>query len=219
LLSADLYFSIRSPFSYIALQQLERLLPGHNPAIAMQLKPLMPIAVRKTEVFHSMDPLVFRYLELDARRTAEMENIDIRVWPVPDPIVQDLDTLAISTEQPYIWRLTRLLQCAIELNKGFEFAVALSRLIWDGKVDNWHTGKYIENVTSSVGLSFHEMETMIENKAEHYDAEFLANHEALAEFGQWIPPTIVFEGEPFCDQDRVTIFLWRARQKYGSKGA
>lgn len=216
MLSADLYFSIRSPFSYIALQQLDRLLPAHKPAIKMNLKPLMPIAVRKAEVFKNMNPLALRYLELDARRTAEMENIDIRVWPVPDPIVQDLDTLRISEEQPYIWRLTRLLQCSIELNKGFEFAVALSRLIWNGKVDNWHHSNHIEKVASSVDLSLNEMEIMTENKAEYYDAESLANHEALAKFGQWIPPTIVFEGEPFCDQDRITTFLWRARQKYSA---
>lgn len=216
MLSADLYFSIRSPFSYIALQQLDRLLPAHKPAIKMNLKPLMPIAVRKAEVFKSMNPLALRYLELDARRTAEMENIDIRVWPVPDPIVQNLDTLAISKDQPYIWRLTRLLQCSIELDKGFEFAVALSRLLWDGKVDNWHQAEHIENVANSVDLSLNEMETMIKNKASHYDAESLANHDALAEFGQWIPPTIVFEDEPFCDQDRVEIFLWRVRQKYGA---
>lgn len=35
LLSTNLYFSIRSPFSYIALHLLYQRLPFHNPGIAM----------------------------------------------------------------------------------------------------------------------------------------------------------------------------------------
>jgi 2-hydroxychromene-2-carboxylate isomerase len=213
MLVADLYFSIRSPFSYLAIQQLDRLLQNHIPVVEIRLKPVMPIAVRKPELFTRMNALEMPYLAMDARRTAEKEGIDIRVWPVPDPIVQDMTSLEIAAEQPYIWRLTRLLQCSVEQGKGFEFALCLSRLIWGGTVDGWHEGDHLKQAAASVGLCLSEMDADIEANAGDYDRKVFANQDALAAAGHWGVPTIVFEGEPFYDQDRVEVFLWRLQQK------
>lgn len=214
--SADLYFSARSPYSYLAIQMLDRVMPGHQPAFEIQLKPVMPLAVRMPEIFKKVNPLGLPYLEQDVRRLAEMRGIDLRIWPVPDPIAQDMKTLEVASEQPYIWRITRLIYCAVEKGCGFEFAVALSRLIWTGEVDNWHEGDHIEKVAESVGLSLAEMEVEIEADQQRIDDALFANQDALGAAGHWGVPTVVFDGEPFFGQDRLDVFLWRLKQKCGT---
>ncbi len=206
---ADLYFSIRSPFSYIALRRLEQLLPAQPVEITIAIRPVMPIAIRKPEVFESINPLAMPYLELDSRRAAEQYGIEFRVWPVPDPIVQDMATLAISPDQPHIYRLTRLMQYAVEQGVGFDFTLKLATLIWDGRTDNWHVGDHLSGVADAAGLSLEAMDAAVTEEPERYDAAIAANQQSLASAGHWGVPTIVYRGEPFFGQDRIETFLWR----------
>ena len=209
---ADLYYSIRSPYSYIGLKRLEQLLPAQSTRIAIAIKPVMPIAVRKPGVFKNLNPLAIPYLELDARRAAERYGIDFRIWPVPDPIVQDMSTLEISPEQPFIYRLTRLMQYAVEAGVGYAFTLELATRLWDGKTDGWHEGDHLASVASAVGLSLDDMDAAIIAEPEKYDSVILANQASLAAAGHWGVPTIVYRGEPFFGQDRVETFLWRVAQ-------
>jgi len=208
--NADLYYSIRSPYSYLGIKRLEQLLPSQPVDITITVKPVMPIAVRKPEVFKSLNPLAIPYLEMDTTRAADMLGIDFRVWPVPDPIVQDMKTLAISPQQPYIYRLTRLMQYAAERGRGYAFTLALGNKLWDGKTDNWHTGGHLAEVAEAAGLSLADMESAIAADPDRYDDAIVDNQQALAAAGHWGVPTIVFNEEPFYGQDRVETFLWRA---------
>jgi 2-hydroxychromene-2-carboxylate isomerase len=207
--SADMYFSIRSPYSYLGIKRLEQLLPEQATRITINLKPVMPIAVRKPEIFKNLNPLAIPYLERDTRRAAEQYGLDFRVWPVPDPIVQDMETLEIATEQPYIYRLTRLMQAAVEQGKGYPFTLALATLIWDGKTDQWHTGDHLARVAESVGLSLAQMQADIDADPDRYDQATLSNQMDLMQAGHWGVPTMVYEGEPFFGHDRIETFLWR----------
>lgn len=211
--NADLYYSIRSPYSYLGIKRLEQLLPSQPMEIAITVKPVMPIAVRKPEIFKNLNPLAIRYLEMDTTRAADMLGIDFRVWPVPDPIVQNMQTLEISPHQPYIYRLTRLMQYAAEQGCGYAFTLALGNKLWDGNTDNWHTGEHLAEVANAAGLSLADMESVIAVDPDRYDAAILDNQKALAAAGHWGVPTIVFKGEPFYGQDRVETFLWRARRE------
>ncbi len=206
---ADLYYSIRSPYSYIGLRKLDHLLPEQPVEIRLTLKPVLPIAVRRPEIFKNASPMALRYLEADTRRAAEMYGIDFRIWPVPDPIVQNMETLEIAAEQPYIHRLTRLMQYACERGAGYPFILRLATLIWDGKTDAWDEGDHIARVAESAGLSLDEMEAAIDSEADRYDAAIQANQASLFQAGHWGVPTIVYEGEPFFGQDRIETFLWR----------
>lgn len=47
-------------------------------------------------------------------------------WPLPDPIVQDLKTYAIASDQPYIYRLTYLGVEAQRRGRGIQFAAVVS---------------------------------------------------------------------------------------------
>lgn len=210
MINADLYYSIRSPYSYIGINRLEQLLPSRPEEIAIALRPVLPIAVRKPEIFKRANPLAIPYLEMDCRRLAEQYGIPFRIWPAPDPIVQDMATLAIAPEQPYIFRLTRLMQYAVEQGVGYAFTLQLATLIWNGETDDWHEGDHIARVADSVGLSLDDMDNAIASNPDHYDAAIQANQESLVAAGHWGVPTIVYNGEPFFGQDRIETFLWRA---------
>ena len=212
-INADLYYSIRSPYSYIGIKKLEKLLPEQENFIELLVRPVMPIAVRKPEIFKNANPMALRYLEADAKRAADMYGIDFRIWPVPDPIVQNMDTLEISQDQPYIYRLTRLMQYACDQGLGYEFTLQLATKIWDGKTSDWHEGEHLSQVASSMGLSLDEMEAAIAANTDKYDSAILENQNSLANSGHWGVPTIVYNGEPFFGQDRVETFLWHVAKK------
>jgi 2-hydroxychromene-2-carboxylate isomerase len=206
---ADMYYSIRSPYSYIGIKKLEQMLPTLASRIDISLKPVMPIAVRKPEIFKNLNPLAIEYLELDSKRAAEQHGIDFRIWPVPDPIIQDMDTLEVSSDQPYIYRLTRLMQYAVEYGVGYRFTLNLATLIWNGETNNWQAGDHLTQVAESVGLSLVDMEAAITSDPDKYDSAILANQESLTASGHWGVPTIVYNSEAFFGQDRIEAFLWR----------
>ena len=206
---ADMYYSIRSPYSYIGIQRLQQLLPQQEQPIEIAIRPIMPIAIRKPELFKMRSALGIRYLEMDARRIAEQYGIPFRIWPHPDPIVQDMETLDIAAEQPYIHRLVRLMQYAVEHGDGYDFTLRLATLIWDGKTDDWHEGDHLRRVADAAGLSLADMDAAIAANPDHYDRATDDNQAALMAAGHWGVPTIVYEGEPFFGQDRIEAFLWR----------
>ena len=104
-LSVDLFFSFRSPYSYLALPKTLKLIADYDATV--NLRPVYPLAVRVPGFFKRANPQFARYVVLDSSRVAKHENIPFR-FPRPDPIVQDMTTLDVADNQPYIHRLTRL---------------------------------------------------------------------------------------------------------------
>ena len=101
----DLFFSFRSPYSYLALTKTRKMVNTYD--IVVRLRPVYPIAVRIPNFFRHASPNFAKYVYLDSARVARHDGIPFRL-PRPDPIVQDMTTLEIAAEQPYIHRLTRL---------------------------------------------------------------------------------------------------------------
>ncbi len=208
-LSADLYFSFRSPYSYLSIGRYRELTETHNVDIA--LRPVYPIAIRDPDILFT-NALQGRYIFIDAARSAEMLGIPYR-WPRPDPVVQDMMTRKVADEQPYIYRLTRMAQAAQNRGKSIAFADEVSKLIWSGEVDNWHEGDHLAQAVARAGLDLAELDAEVEAEAESLDAEISANQDALTAAGHWGVPTLVFEGEPFFGQDRIDMAKWRMEQK------
>ena len=69
-------------------------------------------------------------------------------WPQPDPSVQDPETLQVSKDQLYIYRLVRLGVAAALEGKGLAFADEVSRVIWSGEGQNWHEGDHLEKAVA-----------------------------------------------------------------------
>lgn len=208
-LSVDLYWSFRSPYSYLATTRLVEMRRTYDVEIAF--RPVYPLAVRKTDFFATVNPAWVKYVQRDAPRLAEFLGLPFR-WPKPDPIVQDMTTLSIAEHQPYIRRLTRMGQAAADMGHGIEFAHEVSSLLWGG-TRGWNEGDHLRDAASRAGLAIDALDAAIEADPDGYDARIAANQEALEGAGHWGVPTMVFEGEPFFGQDRIDVLVWRMRQR------
>ena len=209
-LEFQLYWSFRSPYSYLVLRRLIEFVEAHD--VVCDVRPVYPIAVRTPEFFDKVNPLWPPYLLRDTTRIAEMEGIPYH-WPRPDPIVQDIATRTIAAEQPYIRRLTRLGIAACERGRGLPFIDQVSRTIWDGSVAGWNEGDHLAKAASAAGLDLAELDAAIEAETERHEAAIEANQDALEAAGHWGVPTMVFEGEPFFGQDRLDLLIWRMGQR------
>jgi len=68
-LAFDVFWSFRSPYSYLALHQLEALRRDWD--VTINARPVLPIAVRIDGFFKKANPLWLPYLVRDTIRTAE----------------------------------------------------------------------------------------------------------------------------------------------------
>jgi 2-hydroxychromene-2-carboxylate isomerase len=207
--AADLYFSFRSPYSYLAIGRYRALMQEWDVDIA--LRPVYPLAIREPSFFERSHPNWLLYTMTDMFRVAQFHGIPFGP-PRPDPIVQDIATRKIAAEQPYIFRLTRLGQAAARRGRGLPFAHEAAQLIWGGAV-NWYEGEHLASAAERAGLDLAELDAEALTDAEALDAEIHANQAALEAAGHWGVPTLAFEGEPFFGQDRIEIALWRMQQK------
>lgn len=208
--SADLFFSFRSPYSYLAIGRYRAMAEEYD--LDITLRTVMPIAIRDPSILFTGNPAVGRYIVIDSMRAGQFLGIPIK-WPRPDPVVQNLMTREIAEEQPHIFRLCRLGQAATRRGKGLAFAAEVAPLIWDGSVEGWNEGDHLAGAATRAGLDFAELEAEAESDAEALDAEIGENQKALEAAGHWGVPTLVFEGEPFFGQDRIEMALWRMQQK------
>ena len=209
-LQADLYFSFRSPYSYLAIGRYRAMVEQYD--LDIQLRTVWPIAIRDPDILFTGNPAAPRYIVMDSMRAAQFLGLPMS-WPRPDPVVQDFATREISADQPYIHRICRLGQAATRRNKGLAFASEVAPLIWNGEVDGWHEGDHLSGAAERAGLDFTELESEAKNDAKALDSEIEANQKALEKAGHWGVPTLVFDGEPFFGQDRVDMALWRMKQK------
>lgn len=207
-LEYELYWSFRSPYSYMLTPRLIALETEYD--VRCMVRPVYPLAVRTPEFFETRDPLWGRYFMVDVHREAAFLGLPFR-WPRPDPVQQANGSYRIA--QPYIHRLTHLGVAAAERGKGLAFLGEASRVIWSGEVEGWHEGDHLAGAAERAGLDLEEMTTAIEASPERYAAIVEGNQAAQRDAGHWGVPMTVFAGEPFFGQDRFAQLVWRMRQK------
>ncbi|MEI6440886.1 MAG: 2-hydroxychromene-2-carboxylate isomerase [Alphaproteobacteria bacterium] len=209
-LTYDLYWSFRSPYSYLITPRLVALEAQHD--VVCNVRPVYPLAVRTPEFFETRDPLWFSYFQTDIHREAEFLGLPFR-WPRPDPVYMDRETRTYPKDQPYIHRLTRMGVAATERGKGLAFLNEISALIWSGSVDNWHEGDHIAEATRRAGLDPAEIATMVDSEAERLHQIIETNQIDQRKAGHYGVPMMAFNGEPFFGQDRYDQFRWRLGQQ------
>jgi 2-hydroxychromene-2-carboxylate isomerase len=208
-LSIDLFWSFRSPYSYLATPRLVQVHKEYD--FDLRVRVVMPLAVRDPGFFERVNPLWPPYLLRDTMRIAEYYGIDFG-WPRPDPIVQDFPSRAIAKEQPYIHRLTRLGAEATRRGRGLAFIHEVSQIIWNGKIVGWHEGSHLAEASARAGLDLAELDAAVARDAVELDAIIAKNQEDQLAAGHWGVPMMVFEGEPFFGQDRIDLLVWRMKQ-------
>ena len=147
-LSYDLYWSFRSPYSYMVTPRLVELERDFD--VACNVRPVYPLAVRTPAFFEQQDPLWIRYFMVDVFREAAFRGLPFR-WPRPDPVQQSPEE-GYRMKQPYIHRLTHLGVAAAQRGRGLAFLDEVSRTIWGGGTDNWHEGDHLARAAERAGL-------------------------------------------------------------------
>jgi 2-hydroxychromene-2-carboxylate isomerase len=206
----DLFFSFRSPYSYLALTKTRKMVADYD--LTVNLRPVYPLAVRVPGFFKRTNPQFAKYVVLDSVRVAKHDNIPFR-FPRPDPIVQDMATLDVAEHQPHIHRLTRLGVAAQLEGRSLAFADAIGRVLWDGTVKGWNEGDHLARAAEAAGFDLAAMDTATEADPDRYEAVIKDNEAAHAASGHWGVPTFAFDNEPFFGQDRIDLLIWRMESK------
>lgn len=207
--SVDVYWSFRSPYSYLVTPDLVRLRDDYDVDVRMRI--VYPIAVRDPSLlFDAASRLKSLYIVRDSLRRAQFLGMPF-AWPRPDPIVQDLDTMTVAAEQPHIHRLSALGVEAQRRGQGLELVVEVSALIFGG-TDGWDQGEHLHDAVARAGLDLEALDAAIEG-GDHLE-EVERNQQALTAAGHWGVPTMVLRDEPFFGQDRIDTLRWRLDQ-YG----
>ena len=209
-LSLDVYWSFRSPYSYLATPRLVTIAEEYD--VDLRIRPVYPLAVCVDGFFKKQNPLWLPYVPRDALRIAQMHGIPFGL-PRPDPIAMDFPTGEVAKDQPYIWRLTHLGQAAVEAGRGLPFIEEVSRIIWGGIVANWHEGDHLREAAARAGTDLEALDATVSRESERLHQIIEANQSALTSAGHWGVPTMVFEEEPFFGQDRIGVLFWRMRQR------
>jgi len=177
--SVDLFFSFRSPYSYLALPKTLKLVADYDATV--NLRPVYPLAVRVPGFFKKTNPQFLPYVALDSSRVAQRENIPYR-FPRPDPIVQDLATLEVAEHQPYIHRLTRLGALAQTEARALAFVNAIARVLWDGTVNGWNEGDHLARAAGEAGFDLSAMDAAISADPDRYQ-QVIASNGSYADIG------------------------------------
>ena len=84
----DVFWSFRSPWSYLATPRLKKWQESYD--LAVNFRPVYPIAIRTPDFFHNVPAQWQSYFMSDLKRVAEYLELPL-VWPQPDPVNQSRD--------------------------------------------------------------------------------------------------------------------------------
>ena len=207
-LEYDLFWSFRSPYSYLVTPRLIEFEREYD--VKANVRPVYPIAVRIPGFFKQVNPMWPPYLFRDCTRIAESLGMPF-AWPFPDPIVMNMATGEVAKEQPHIHRLTRLGVAAAAAGKGLPFLASVSALIFGG-VRDWNQGDHIAGAADRAGLDLKKLDSEIERDPDRNEATIAENESAQKNAGHWGVPLMVFNNEPFFGQDRFDLLRWRMQR-------
>ncbi len=205
----DIYWSFRSPYSYLAIDRLAQIVRDY--AVPYEFRFVRPLAMREPTFFERNRPQWLPYLFRDVMRESARLGVPFTM-PRPDPISMNMGTGKVDAEQPLMERLMSLGVAAEETAKaGLPFARSVSRRVWGG-TENWHQGEHLEEAAKEGGLSLGALEVFAHENPDRIAAAIKRNEEAqMAQ--HWGVPLMVLDDEPFFGQDRLDSLVWRLDQK------
>ena len=196
----DLYFSYRSPYSYLILPRMLRLKEKYN--IEINFKVVYPIAIRMPEWFEGKNFFTFFFFKMiDMRLQAKKLGIPFTSKLKPDPIRQNIMTGKISSHQPYIFDICHLGQMAQMKGVGMEFAFEVSSLIFGG-VENWNTDENLSEAAKKVGLDLNQLRESVNVHEEEIIGQIKQNQVDQLNAGHHGVPLTVIGDKHFFGQDQ-----------------
>ena len=188
-LSCELWFSFRSPYSYLALEQIEAILAPYD--IPLVLRPILPMVTRGMQM-----PSVKRmYIVRDSKR--EADRLDIPFGELCDPLGTGVENCVAIAH----W--------ANERGKLLAFAKSAMRGIWAEARD---VAEYVDLrfIVERAELPWAEAREALGNPAALKWAS--ANATDLAVFGLWGVPSLKVGDLVVWGQDRLPLLADRLRR-------
>ena len=196
----DLYFSYRSPYSYLILPRMLKLKEKYH--IEINFKVVYPIAIRMPEWFEGKNFFTFFFFKMiDMRLQAKKLGIPFTSKLKPDPIRQNIMTGKISSHQPYIFDICHLGQMAQMKGVGMEFAFEVSSLIFGG-VENWNTDENLSEAAKKVGLDLNQLRDSVNVHEEEVIGQIKQNQVDQLNAGHHGVPLTVVGDKHFFGQDQ-----------------
>ena len=188
-LTCEMWFSFRSPYSYLAIEQIEAILAPHG--VPLQLRPVVPMAMRGLPLPNEKRMYIIR----DAKREADRQHIEF--GNICDPLgAGALNCIAIAH-----WAEQRGQQLA--------FVKSAMRGIWTEARD---MAEYVDlrHVVERAGLPWAEAKEAIGNEAGIKWAQ--ANVADLAVISLWGVPSFRVGDFVAWGQDRLPLLADRLRR-------
>ena len=196
----DLYFSYRSPYSYLILPRMLKLKEKYD--IEINFKVVYPIAIRMPEWFEGKNFFTFFFFKMiDMRLQAKKLGIPFTSKLKPDPIRQNIMTGKISSHQPYIFDICHLGQMAQMKGVGMEFAFEVSSLIFGG-VENWNTDENLSEAAKKAGLDLNQLRESVNVHEEEIIEKIKQNQDDQLNAGHHGVPLTVIGDKHFFGQDQ-----------------
>jgi 2-hydroxychromene-2-carboxylate isomerase len=196
----DLYFSYRSPYSYLILPRMLKLKEKYD--IEINFKVVYPIAIRMPEWFEGKNFFTFFFFKMiDMRLQAKKLGIPFTTKLKPDPIRQNIMTGKISSHQPYIFDICHLGQMAQMKGVGMEFAFEVSSLIFGG-VENWNTDENLSEAAKKAGLDLTQLRESVNVHEEEIIGQIKQNQVDQLNAGHHGVPLTVIGDKHFFGQDQ-----------------
>ena len=196
----DLYFSYRSPYSYLILPRMLKLKEEYD--IEINFKVVYPIAIRMPEWFEGKNIFTYFFFKMiDMRLQAKKLGIPFTTKLKPDPIRQNIMTGKISNHQPYIFDICHLGQMAQIKGVGIEFAFEVSSLIFGG-VEKWNTDENLSKAAKKVGLDLKQLRESVNVHEEEIISQIKQNQADQLNAGHHGVPLTVIGEKYFFGQDQ-----------------
>jgi len=201
----DLYFSYRSPYSYLILPRMLKLKEKYD--IEINFKVVYPIAIRMPEWFEGKNIFTYFFFKMiDMRLQAKKLGIPFTTKLKPDPIRQNIMTGKISSHQPYIFDICHLGQMAQMKGVGMEFAFEVSSLIFGG-VENWNTDENLSEAAKKVGLDLNQLRESVNVHEEEIIGQIKQNQVDQLNAGHHGVPLTVIGDKHFFGQDQFNKIM------------
>ena len=201
----DLYFSYRSPYSYLILPRMLKLKEKYD--IEINFKVVYPIAIRMPEWFEGKNFFTFFFFKMiDMRLQAKKLGIPFTTKLKPDPIRQNIMTGKISSHQPYIFDICHLGQMAQMKGVGMEFAFEVSSLIFGG-VENWNTDENLSEAAKKVGLDLNQLRESVNVHEKEIIGQIKQNQVDQLNAGHHGVPLTVIGDKHFFGQDQFNKIM------------
>ena len=188
-----LYFSIRSPYSHLALERCIKLTEHYG--VPLIIKPVIPMLMRGLPVPKTKKFYIFH----DTKREANKLGIDYGF--VADP-------LGAGVERCYA-----LFEYAKQEGKAIDYLLSYSRGVNAEGIMS-ETDRGLRLIVERAGLSWQKAKAILQDDSQ-YNAwrEWAQEHQnELQQLGQWGVPTMRYEDNVVWGQDRIWVIEKAIRQ-------